>query len=64
MVSRPAPNWWLRFAVPGLITFGGMFVFHVMFGDADAAIVYGSFALPAVVALVIGTIKAKRRGTD
>jgi len=41
-----------------------MFVFHVMFGDADAAIVYGSFALPAVVALVIGTIKAKRRGTD
>jgi hypothetical protein len=59
---RPLPNWWLRFAVPPAILFGGMFVLRVLLGDADeVATVYGLSAALAVVALVIGIIKAKRR---
>lgn len=64
-LRRPLPNWWLRFAVPGLILFGGMLVVRVLSGDPrEGVLVYGTAAALAVVGLVIGVIKAKRHGNE
>ncbi len=63
-LRRPLPNRWLRISVPALIVMGGMFVVHAFTGDPDAALIYGVPAVLALVGLVIGVVKAKRRETD
>lgn len=64
-LRRPLPNWWLRTAVPALILFGGMLAVGVLSGDAhQGVVVYGTTAGLALIGLVIGVIKAKRRRNE
>jgi len=60
-LGRRPPNRWLRFAIPGLIIFGGGFVVRIVSGTDDPWLyLYGTGAALAVVALVVGLIKVKR----
>ena len=58
-LGRRPPNWWLRFAIPGLIMFGGGFVSRVLTGSTDFLYAYGTGTALAMVALVVG-LKVKR----
>ena len=59
-LGRRPPNWWLRFAIPGLTMFGLGFVFRILSGSTDFLYAYGTGAVLAIVALVVGLIKVKR----
>jgi hypothetical protein len=64
-LGRRLPNWWLRFAVPGLIIFGGGFVFRILSKRTDdiGLYLYGTLATLGMVALVVGLIKARQTGS-
>lgn len=59
-LGRRPPNWWLRFAIPGLIMFGGGFVSRILAWSTDFLYAYGTGVALALVALVVGLIKVKR----
>ena len=61
-LGRRPPNWWLRFAVPGLAIFGVGFVLRILFGRADdiSLYLYGFPATLALVSLVVGLVKARQ----
>ena len=61
-LGRRSPDRWLRFAIAGLIMFGGGFVFRILSGRTDEPwhYLYGTGAALAMVALVVGLIKVKR----
>jgi hypothetical protein len=57
---RPA-NRWLRFAIPGLVLFGGGFVLRFLFRrDEGDLYLYGGVAALALVSLVVGLIKERK----
>lgn len=57
---RPA-NRWLRFAIPGLVLFGGGFVLRFLCRrDEGDLYLYGAIASLAVVSLVVGLIKERK----
>lgn len=59
-LGRPLPNWWLRFAVPALIIFGGTLAVRILFADTHDIAPYATVAALAMVALVVGLFKARR----